>query len=184
MERIFFAVNLSSEVEQVIRDVQAAMEDSPGQIRWGAPDQTHITLKFVGEVEPGRPQVLWRAVEELDLPEAFDIQLNQTGVFPNPRRPRVLWVGIEESPELTALATGIDQRLKSEGIEPESREFHPHITVGRVKGSGLPGETMERFLELDIPEVSMPVQSVVCYKSDLQPSGPVYTALRTVELGR
>ena len=183
MVRIFFAVSLSKEVKNVLRDVQHEMRSLPGKIKWVDPEQCHLTLKFVGEVEPGRPRALWEAVEELDLPGPFRIELESSGVFPNPRRPRVLWVGIRESDPLSEVANSIDRRLNEEGISREKRDFHPHLTVGRVKNGSLPGETMERFLNLSIPAIDMQVDSIVCYESDLQPGGAVYSALHTIPLG-
>ncbi|MBS1271697.1 MAG: RNA 2',3'-cyclic phosphodiesterase [Candidatus Marinimicrobia bacterium] len=182
MERIFFAIPLSDEIKDVLDDVNREMQEYPGKLKWVDPSSTHLTLKFVGEVEKSKSAFYSDAIRELDLPDPFTIQLNKTGVFPHPRKPRVLWVGIEQSDDLTSLANIIDDRLAREDVEPETRDFHPHLTVARVKGRGLPGETLDTFLNLDIPDISMEVDSVLCYKSDLRPGGAVYTALETISL--
>ena len=182
MVRIFFAVPLSEKIKEILGDVISQMKEYPGKLKWVDPESTHLTLKFIGEVGEGNPEAYSNAIRELDLPAPFSIQLNKTGVFPHPRKPRVLWVGIEQSDELASLANIIDERLIQEDVEPETRDFHAHLTIARVKGRGLPGETLDTFLNLDIPAISMNVDSVVCYKSDLQASGAVYTALETISL--
>ncbi|MCF7803400.1 MAG: RNA 2',3'-cyclic phosphodiesterase [Candidatus Marinimicrobia bacterium] len=182
MQRIFFAIPLTQEIKDVLADVQNQMQDLPGRLKWVKPGSTHLTLKFVGEVEYGKPTEYADAIRELNLPEPFTITLGDTGVFPHPRKARVLWVGLQDSPELASMANDIDDRLEKEGVKPETREFHAHLTVARVKGRGLPGETLNTFLNLEIPDVSMEVDAVVCYESDLQPSGAVYSVLETIPL--
>jgi len=182
MERIFFGIPLPEEIKQALRDVNKRMQEYPGKLKWVDPDRTHLTLKFIGEVEEGKSTDYSDAIRTLDLPNPFSIRLNKPGVFPHPRKPRVLWIGIEHADTLTSLANAVDQRLAQEGVEPETRDFHPHLTVARVQGGGLPGDTLDTFLNLDIPEVSMQVEKLICYKSDLKPSGAVYTALHTIDL--
>ncbi len=139
----------------------------------------HLTVKFIGEVEKPRAEQLWTALEDIFYPEPFEVSLSGVGVFPNPRRPRVLWVGLDHGDDLSSLATAVDERLQQEGVEPESRKFHPHLTLGRVKGKGLPRETLETFLDQEVPGEKMYVDRVICYQSDLQPAGAVYSKLYT-----
>jgi len=182
MKRIFFAVPISEEVRNLLNDIQSDMRDLPGKIRWVPPEDVHLTIKFIGEVEEEVATNLQSQVDDLSLPERFSITVNRTGVFPHPRRPRVLWVGTEDSTSLEQIATQLDAAFEEYGIEPETREFHPHLTLGRVKGRGLPGETLNQFLNYEVPKISMPVESVVCYESVLKSSGAEYTALHTTHL--
>jgi 2'-5' RNA ligase len=182
MDRIFFAVPLSDEFTQVMKDAQQSMQDMPGKIKWVKPEKIHLTLKFVGDTEPEKVEDLYSAVDDLQLPGAFEITLTETGIFPNPGRPRVLWAGIEQNETLTQIVNSIDEKLADYGVDRETRDYHPHLTLGRVKSKGLPGKTVDKFLDLDIPHKSMKVDSIVCYRSDLKPSGAEYTALHTTKL--
>lgn len=182
MKRIFFAVPISDEVQKLLREIQSNLRDLPGKIRWVPPENVHLTIKFIGEVEEVVATNLHSQVDNLPLPERFSITVNRTGVFPHPRRPRVLWVGTEDSTSLEKIAGQLDDAFEEDGIEPETREFHPHLTLGRVKGHGLPGETLNQFLNYEVPKISMPVESVVCYESILKPAGAEYTALHTTNL--
>ncbi len=182
MKRIFFAVPISEKVRELLKHIQSDLRELPGKIRWVPPENVHLTIKFIGEVEGTVAENLQHQVENLSLPASFSVTVNRTGVFPNPRRPRVLWVGTEDSPSLESIAVLIDEAFEEYGIEPETRDFHPHLTLGRVKGRGLPGETLNQFLNYDVPEISMPVKSVICFESVLKPSGAEYTALHTTHL--
>jgi len=182
MDRIFFAIPLSDEFTEVMKDAQRRMQDMPGNIKWVQQGKIHLTVKFVGDTEPKKVEDLYSAVDALNLPAAFDITLTETGIFPNPRRPRVLWVGIERNDALTEIAEKINEKLAGFDVDRETRDYHPHLTLGRVKSKGLPGKTVDRFLNMDIPKKSMNVDSIVCYRSDLKPSGAEYTALHTTKL--
>lgn len=182
MDRIFFAIPLSAEFTEVMKDAQESMQDMPGKIKWVHPQKIHLTVKFVGDTEPDRVEDLYSAVDDLQLPGTFTITLTETGIFPNPRRPRVLWVGIEQNDTLTQTVHTIDEKLADFDVERETRDYHPHLTLGRVKSRGLPGKTVNTFLDLDIPRKSMTVDSIICYRSDLKPSGAEYTALHTTKL--
>lgn len=182
MIRIFFAIPLPDEVQEILRSLQDHMNNLSDRVRWSKPASTHLTLKFIGEVETERARHLWEAVDDIDLPAPHQVSLTGTGVFPNPKKARVLWVGVEPKDSLLTLAEQIDTRLEQEGVEPETRKFHPHLTLGRVKRRGIPRRQMEEFLHLEVPESAIPVNSVVCYQSDLRPDGAVYTSLHTTTL--
>jgi 2'-5' RNA ligase len=105
------------------------------------------------------------------------------GCFPNRRNPRVFWVGIEDdSGELLRLQKRIDAVMVRFGVEPESRPFHPHVTLGRATG----GKNMERLLTImeTITFVSRPVllSEIAVVRSTLKPSGSVYATLQTFPL--
>lgn len=180
MIRIFFAVPIPENIKATLARFQDEMQNLSSRVKWVRPEGMHLTLKFIGEVEQDRAEQLWTALDDLDFPAPFEVTLDQPGVFPNPRRPRVLWIGLDNTGELSTVASQVDERLQQEGEEPESRKFHPHLTLGRVRGKGLPRQAIEDFLNLEVPPQPMQVDSVVCYKSDLRPGGAVYTALHTI----
>lgn len=182
MKRVFFAVPISDEICELLAQIQNDLKDLPGKIRLVPPENVHLTLKFVGEVKPDLVDDLQHAVDEIDLLPPFPVTINRTGVFPHPRRPRVLWVGMEDSPKLAGIANKIDSVFETLGVEPESREFHPHLTLGRVKSRGLPGTTLNQFLNYAVPKLSMQVDRVVCFESKTKRSGAEYTALHETHL--
>jgi 2'-5' RNA ligase len=74
--------------------------------------------------------------------------------------------------------------LEKIGFQAEDRPFHPHLTLGRVKSSRGREELvgrMEKYREEEFGDFL--VERVNLFKSDLRPSGPIYTPLREIKLG-
>jgi 2'-5' RNA ligase len=94
-------------------------------------------------------------------------------------------MGLQEGKEvLAALQKGVDGELKKIGFEPEGRDFHPHLTLGRTKSSQGREELigrMEKYREEEFGNFR--VERLLLFKSDLKPSGPIYTRLKELRLG-
>ena len=187
--RTFIAVDIPSHLQQLIQQRIEPLHKSLGAslVRWVAPQNIHLTLKFLGDVAPVNIQMLSQMLgAEADVVHAFDIQINGLGCFPSPKRPRVLFVEVQAPAELEALYRGIESACARLGYESEQRDFSPHLTVGRVRqdipavGQQKLRNALEAFV-IDSPG-SARVDSVHLYKSDLKPSGSVYTKLFSAPL--
>jgi 2'-5' RNA ligase len=173
--------------------VRDAVEEAVGPVRgkgapvsWVAKGNLHITLKFLGETAPER----LRVVEELlagvsaGFPP-FSLAASGGGAFPGARNPKVLWVGFLEPLELVGkLQQNMENALSGAGFPREGRRFHPHITVGRVRGV-LPPAWGERFVRsLSVREFgTVPVTSLRLFESRLTPGGAIYNVVRDFPLG-
>lgn len=145
----------------------------------------HLTLKFFGEIEQRRTIDICRCVERtLTAKHRFQISLVGLGAFPDLERPRTLWAGLGLGRDtLTSLQQSIDEDLTIEGHPSESRRYHPHITIGRVRSkSGSPGISAVIAAHVNEAYGELPVDRVVMYSSRLKRSGPVYTQLATMPL--
>jgi 2'-5' RNA ligase len=151
-------------------------------IRWVSPENLHLTLRFLGDVEEGQVpeahQAVCSAAEEVS---PFAIRPGAFGAFPNAQRPRVLYVSLEGDVErLRGLQRQIENELIGRGFPKEDRPFSPHLTIGRA--------TRDRRGPIDLPPPpagaapEMVVREVLVMKSDLRPDGPVYTPLARVVL--
>ena len=189
--RSFIAIELASSIlEEVARlqdDLQVTLPDRA--LRWTRPDGIHLTLKFLGNVEPEQILSVTGALEKAcaEVP-AFTIQVRNVGCFPNARRPRVLWVGVEEGTgQLARLQERLERNLEVLGFEPERRGFHPHLTLARASRSARPADLRQVGAWADEAEPvelgSMEVTSVSLMRSDLRPTGAVYARLKGVALG-
>jgi 2'-5' RNA ligase len=183
--RAFIAVTLDSKVIERIADASAQLEPQIAGVRWVAPANFHLTLKFLGGIDETLSTPIGAALREhLRLFPRFTISAKGLGVFPGPKRPRVLWVGLTGD-HLDSLASGVESALQPLGFTPESRKFTPHLTIARWRQSGRALESFGRELEAwkshDFGRSI--VESVKLVESVLKPEGASYKDLIAVPLG-
>jgi 2'-5' RNA ligase len=128
MPRLFVAVPMP---EDVVADLERLAIGLPG-IRWADPDQFHLTLRFIGEVEPPLFYEIGEALAGVAHPP-FDLVLQGLGTFPPRGEPHTLWAGVAESEPLQALRRRIERALRAAGVGPEKRQWQPHVTLGRIR---------------------------------------------------
>lgn len=127
MPRLFLGIDLPDDVDF---DLRLTAGGVPGA-RWLEPDQLHLTLHFLGDVDGGDMRELIDALAELRAP-AFDMRLSGAGAFP-PRGPsRVLWIGVADPEPVRVVHERTGRLIDRVGIEREQRKFHPHVTVARL----------------------------------------------------
>jgi len=186
--RAFIAVELPLELRQAVCDSTSTLRKESGElVRWVPIENMHLTLKFLGDVSPSNLELLSQMLRaETDLFACFDLRLSGLSSFPNLRRPRVIYVGIQAPASLEALQRGIESSSRRLGYESEERGFSPHLTIGRIKQTVTAAEqqTIRRILEstkIDSLGTAR-VDSVQLFKSDLKPTGSVYTRMFSAPL--
>ncbi|MCX8118052.1 MAG: RNA 2',3'-cyclic phosphodiesterase [Desulfobacterota bacterium] len=186
MIRSFLAIELPEALRERIEEVQKELRSTPADVRWVRPEQIHLTLKFFGNIEASRIESILQAIEEpLKTTPPASIEVQGMGAFPNLNHPRVVWVGIkEEGKILISLQKRLEERLRKVGFKPEDRDFHPHLTLGRVR-SNRGREELIRGMERHRDEIfgAFRMEKAVLFKSDLTPQGPIYTALKEMRIG-
>jgi 2'-5' RNA ligase len=191
--RTFIAIEFGDEHHRALTDLQARLKRESATaraVRWVAPENIHLTLKFLGDVESGRMPDLQRAVVDACAGSApFTLRIAGAGAFPSMQRPNVVWVGVSGEIERAALlAQKIDDVCAALGFARDARAFSPHLTLGRVKRDASSsdrrgiGEMIANAQVGNLGEVR--VEHVGVMKSELHPGGSVYTQLATVELGK
>ncbi|HSK87205.1 MAG TPA: RNA 2',3'-cyclic phosphodiesterase [Anaerolineales bacterium] len=186
--RAFIAVEIPLPIRQAVYHAASDLQkEISSLVRWVPMDNMHLTLKFLGDISPSNVDMLSQMIRaEADLFQCFDFELSGLGSFPNLKRPRVIYIGIQAPALLEALHRGIESASHRLGYESEERGFSPHLTIGRVKQNIAPAEqqTIRRALEgTKIDSLGRArVDSVHLYKSDLQPTGSVYTKLYSAPL--
>ncbi|MFQ6114286.1 MAG: RNA 2',3'-cyclic phosphodiesterase [bacterium] len=183
--RTFIAIEIPDSIHQKIAKVQDELKSKQekARISWTKPGNIHLTLRFLGDVEESRINSVVEAIEKAVQPfSSFDFLVRNFGAFPNFRRPRVLWIGIENPPsELTQMAQNIEDELSTIGFTSEKRKFSAHLTIGRVKSS-LSQSFVQLLQARDFEGGQVRVKEVVVMKSDLRPTGAVYTPLKKIKL--
>ncbi len=189
--RVFIALVLPPQAKEALTQTICALtqEISTG-VRWVDPSGIHLTLKFLGNIQPALTEQVFEAMTRAsknkdsgsDDSGHFQLSLSQLGVFPNTRRPRVLWAGIQG--DLTALA-GLQARVEKAagriGFVPEQRPYRPHLTLGRLREGVPPPARLQIGKAVSEAELepSQPwlVDSLHLIRSDRKPEGATYTSL-------
>jgi 2'-5' RNA ligase len=203
--RVFVAVELDRDIKDAIAQVQGQVRDRIGRyeasrarIQWVHSDSIHLTLKFLGDIaEPRVDEIRQALALQLSRLPRFSVDMGGLGVFPGLRAPRVLWMGLsaqqarpgdcDQADFLGHLAAEIEAALDKLGCPRETRPFSPHLTLARIKErSREVGRALEASgaMTLGSRLGSLAVDAVALMKSDLKPSGAVYTKLWELPLKR
>lgn len=188
--RTFIAIELNDALHHALGEVQNRLKrDHVARlVRWVAPESIHITLKFLGDVDAKQLPALHDAlIKACANTPPFVLTLAGLGAFPNTKRPNNLWVGAAGQVEVAAqLAQKIDEACAAFGFARETRPFTPHLTLGRVKKDVSPSERASIGAMVEAARVNtlgeLHVDHVSVIKSELRPSGSVYTRLYAIEL--
>ncbi len=183
--RLFIAINLPDQIRREIWDSAALLRERRYPIRWVKPEGMHITLKFLGEVSGHREDSVVNALETASAGvHPFTLSLEGFGAFPDTRRARVVWLGCEPSLALEQLQRQIEDSTSSLGFPRETRVFHPHVTLGRLRRGaeksrlgGLAGVLDRLHYVRDLS-----VDSIELMQSELSPAGADYTVRESFEL--
>jgi 2'-5' RNA ligase len=182
--RAFIAVTLDSQLIEQIAGASAKLRAEISGVRWVAPANFHLTIKFLGSIDEALVGSIEKALKrQLRLFPRFTISAKGLGVFPGPKRPRVLWVGLN-SDRLIALASRVESALEPLGFAAESRPFTPHLTIGRWREVNVASESLGRQFE-NWKAYDFGASHVACVKliqSVLKPEGATYNNLATVPL--
>lgn len=185
--RLFVAVDLSADAREAVaaqqKRIAAAMAASRSSMKWVKPEQAHLTLVFLGNVDAARVEAVIDAIgRTVDL-APFDMVLHGVGVFPPRGAPRVLWVGVAAGgQEVTLLQREMASRASGLGIPLEERRFSPHLTIGRWRESRPPDRDRAIGGADQGVLARVRVESATLYQSKLSPAGPSYTALAHANL--
>jgi RNA 2',3'-cyclic 3'-phosphodiesterase len=186
--RIFVGI----ELDDRLREAAAAAADSLRRqlgkkidARWIASSNLHITLWFIGEVDPERARRIAGAFDAPLTTPAFDLHLAGFGAFPPSGAPRVLWLGVTGGAEsLARIHAEVAARLAPVGIEAERRPYSAHLTVARIKVvHGRDHAGLRTILGRAAADVGTGrVHHATVFRSRLSPKGAAYEALLRVPL--
>ena len=178
---MFIAVDLSDEARtECASHIESIRGRFPkDRIGWEQPAKLHITIKFLGGVEPDRVTQLEDGLTQAASGLTLSVlQLGGPGVFPNKNRPRVLWIGAKD-PMLFARSslTAVEKVCRTIGFDEDDRTFTPHITIGRVRDPGNARDAVVAHLEAQIKPIEFEASSLVLYESKLHSTGSVYSVV-------
>jgi len=181
--RTFVALELPDAQKSDLEELQEQLKLDTTGLRWVRPEQLHLTLAFLGDVQESDIHIVRRAVDESARSiTSFELTLQGVGAFPSPARPRVVWAGVGGTglDTLRRLRLSLVTALGSVGHSPaDSESFTAHITLGRLKEPrGRPPALVEALARRAAwSSGPIAVRDVVVYSSTPGPFGPTYSRL-------
>jgi RNA 2',3'-cyclic 3'-phosphodiesterase len=177
--RSFVAIELPAEVKRALGALQDDLRAARADVSWVKPENFHLTLKFLGDVEEGRlGEVERMCAEAASAARRFDLKLGGVGLLPHRRQPRVVYVEVGgQVRELGELHRAVEEKLDALGFEKEARAFRPHITLGRVKSPRRVRELVALCESKRFATGEFPVGEIALMRSELHPTGARYTPL-------
>lgn len=182
--RTFIAVEVPPALRHKLAQVQDRLKQSGARVRWVPPENIHLTLKFMGSVDEELIDDIIAVMREAVLAlGAWTAEVKGVGSFPSKRRPRVVWVAVaDEDGKLDDIHRKLEEGLRRLGVQEESRRYHPHLTLGRVKSDTL--GLVQAIDSLKEAQVGLlPVESLTLFRSDLRPEGALYTPVGKAAIG-
>jgi len=192
MLRAFIAIELSGELKRQISELQADLKRQAPELQalsWVRPEGIHLTLRFLGDMDERQIEPLTNVLKAAAATvPVFRLELRGLGGFPTSARTRVLWLGLTGDAEaisaLHHLQATIEQEVVGLGFAGEERAFTPHLTLARVRNRAVSGPLAKLIMkEQDRMVGELRAGSVELIKSELRPSGAVYSSLVEVPFG-
>ena len=201
MIRAFLAVRLADRLKESLGAIQSdlkrrILDDLPrnASITWVRPASLHVTVKFLGDIEEALVQRLQDAISDVvGDHRPLRVPLERLGVFPRLQQPRVLWIGpsdrwdsSDDAARLAALHRSIEDCCISLNLAADTRPLSAHLTLARIKaGHHGVGQALAKSGAMDRPLAvdALPIDGIALMRSELKPTGSVYTALWEARMG-
>lgn len=188
--RTFIAIGLPQKIIDTLSKLQLGLKDTGADVKWVEPENIHLTMKFLGEIDEGTKEKVVDIIRKVAAQNpAFTAAISTFGAFPKIDYPRVIWAGLGRGDnESKKIAKEIEQELEKIGIPAEDRAFTSHITLGRVRSSKNRSKLVQELKELEselnprLAGLEFEVNAISLYKSNLSPKGPVYEVLHAASL--
>ncbi len=179
--RTFIAVEVNAGIRNNAAALQQTLERCGTPVRWTRPENLHVTLLFLGEVDDRQLPTLCQMVQEVAATEPpFTLGVAGVGAFPHLRRPKILWVGLNRgAEELQRLVRRLEPPLVAAGLyRREERPYTPHLTLGRVRPDADPSPLARELHKRAAWEGGQTiVHEVLIFASLLQRQGPEYAVI-------
>ncbi len=182
--RLFIATPISPEVEKELARIISALKNAGGPVKWVAPSNIHLTLKFLGDTEENLIPQIKKIIDNVATTyNAVPTTLNTLGAFPTLSRPRVYWVDLKGGDsELGNIASALDNAVHELGFEKENRPFRSHLTLGRVKFPENLQKLNEAVKNIKVNPLPQIFDRIILFNSTLTPRGSIYDKLHEAKL--
>ncbi len=178
--RTFIAFSLPSLIKERLKEIEELLKGCPIKAKWVKPENLHLTLKFLGEIEEEKIANLKKILKEFGNLSKIEVKLTNFGFFPSPSNPRVFFVSLDKKKELNLTAQKLEEKLAPLGF-PQEQRFKAHITLARIKEKKNIHLLKEKIKEVRLEEKFF-LSQITLFKSILTPSGPIYEEIFKINL--
>lgn len=181
MNRLFITLDIPEKtIEEILTLSKKLYGNFPA--KWEGMDKLHITLKFLGDTDS---ELIDKILQHLDETakkfNKFDAEFNRYGIFFRNNSPKIFWIGLTQNQKVFDLQKEIEDRASELGFKKEKRNFHPHLTLLRIKGKeNIDALTKTKNTKID--PIKFTAKQISLMKSELKPTGSVYSIIKSFEL--
>jgi len=176
MMRLFVGIEMPADFQARLAPIMTGL---PGA-RWVTPENLHLTLRFIGEVDEHDAAILDEALSQIKRPP-FELQVMGCGIFAQRHGPEAVWLGVASTPPLVDLQAAIERAAVRAGNAPEEKRFRPHITLARLKDT--PQPRLQSFVAgHNLLKETFPVDHFTLFSSILRQEGSAYAIETTYPL--
>jgi 2'-5' RNA ligase len=127
MPRLFSAIEIPRSIAERLTMLRSGLSGA----RWIDPENYHLTLRFIGDVDRATARDFTNALGTIDIPP-FELRLSGLGSFGG-NKPRAIFADLVPSPPLETLQLAHERAAREAGLPPETRNFKPHVTLARLR---------------------------------------------------
>lgn len=178
--RVFCAIDLPPDLKQKLADhIDQLKRTTDVNSGWTRPKNIHLTIKFLGNISPsGVAKLSEAASRAVKSVRSFKLSAAHCGVFPTHGSPRVLWIGITDSSgDLGRLHARLDEECEAAGFPKETRAFHPHLTLARIRNPANARGLAVAHRGLEFPSTEFEVNELLVIRSELGQGVSKYTTI-------
>ncbi len=182
--RTFVGIFPPPEIQSALFAIQSRFKIEGSGVNWEEPKKFHVTFKFLGDIFGEDVSRLDSSLRNMaKVLTSFEVRLARCGVFPTAHSPKVVWVGSRpaDNGSLVNAFGAVESACVSAGFKKDEREFHPHITIGRVKRK-MPENLIQKVENTTFEPLIFPCTELLIMKSVLSPSGSTYSQQSIIPL--
>jgi 2'-5' RNA ligase len=184
--RCFIAIEIPDEIKREMHAIIDILRTTGADVKWIPAENLHLTLKFLGKTPESVIIPITEVLGKKMLSYSpFYITISHVGCFPDRRRPRILWIGADQAEVMKEMHGDIENEMRQFGFSAESRAFHAHVTIGRVRSLNRVRPVIRKLDEYASHNFgTCEVRNISLIKSELSPAGARYKTLAQIPLGR
>lgn len=178
--RTFIAIELDKEIKQSLSIAQEQLKKTEADVKWVKHENLHLTIKFLGEVDEKKISKINECLKEIaQKTDAFDIQIDHFGLFPDSKFPRVIWAGTELGKDnLKKLSDLTEDAFVKLKFPKEKKKFSAHFTLGRFRSLKNKDALLEELNKIKLVSLKQKCKSIILFKSTLTSGSPIYEKLK------